>query len=492
MGNEQAIPQQNQANQTGFQAASDSIPVSQSSSQNYLLSDSFIQQSYTYDYKMTVVIRGTRKTGKTTLITRMRGFPFDPEYQATPSNETTEIPWKSPSRENILVSALDTVEHSLSKTNSKKSKGSSQMDAANVDTLEKADAVVIMIDNRSDESIDLAEKLIINSPDNLPLAVFSNFMDLEDSSPLIPTKLMQYMGRFYFIPGSLKVNQGLIELSKWLALPLLSAKAKHAYSLQLQSEQEAKDLEAGFNKYTLDFLDLNTALSHLKSAKKENSQTTTNSSASATIEHGHTYKKAYQRRPLRRTQQNNSTKENQQKTTTISNVQDQNSKISTQNTKSADDSFWDDDDNDNTKSANSTRVLKKRVVKKSLSNPDDDEDEVIKPNPLVKPLRSSSNQISFQNRVVQQTVTISTNTNINASSSQENETTKRRKVIKRRSTNPTVSQQQVQQQTQQNQQPHLVVRRKKKVVRHSQSNNNDTVNTTSADNEPSVDGYESF
>lgn len=490
MGNEQAVPQQNQGNQTGFQGASDSIPVSQNSSQNYLLSNSFIQQSFTPDYKIAIVIRGPRKTGKTTLITRMRGFAFDPEYQATPSIETTEIPWRSPARENILVAAWDTVEHFLPQLDSK-----IQLDATNVDTIEKADAVVIMIDNRSEESINLAEKLIINAPDNLPLAVFSNFMDLDNSSPLIPSKLMQYMGRFFFIPGSLKTNQGLVELSKWLTLPLLAAKAKHAYSLHLSSEQETKALEDRFSKYTLDFLDLKTAISHINNSKKENSSAAGNSSSSASNEHGHTYKKAYQRRPLRRTQQNNnSTKETQQKTA-ANNSQGQNSIQTTQNTKSAEDSFWDDDDT-NTKSNNTTRVVKRRVVRKT-SNENDEEDEIIRPNPLVKPRKSSTNQIILQNNSSQPTISTPTSTSTsNLNSSQETETTKRRRIVKRKSTG--ISQQQPPQQTQpqqQSQQPqqvqqqsHTVVRRKKKVVRHSQNNDTETV----TGNEQSVDGYESF
>ena len=473
MGNEQAVPQQNQGNQTGFQGSSGSIPVSSNSSQNYLLSDSFIQQSFIPDYKITIVIRGTRKTGKTTLITRIRGFAFDPEYQATPSIETTEIPWRSPEHENILVAAWDTVEHCIPKIDS-----SSMDDATNIDTIEKADAVVIMIDNRSDESVDLAEKLIINAPDNLPVAVFSNFMDIENSSPLIPTKLMQYMGRFFFIPGSLKTNQGLIELSKWLTLPLLSAKAKHAYSLHLSLDQETKEIEAKFYKNTLEFLDLSSALSHIKNSNKENSSTASNSST--LNEHERTYKKAYQRRPLRRTQQNNNSSRESQQNATKNNTVTQNFSVSKQNSKTAEDSFWDDDDDANSKAntnTKSTRVIKRRVVKK-VSNEGDDENEIIKPNPLVKPLKTSTNQTNLQNKTPQQTTVPST----------ESEPTKRRKIIKRKSANPGVSQQQ----QQQVQQPHIV-KRKKKVIHHTQNNNNNNNSTEDISrNEPSVDGYESF
>lgn len=486
MGNEQAIPQQNQGNQTGFQGASERAAISSNSSYN--ISGSFSSNSFLPDYKIVIVVRGTRKTGKTTLITRIRGFPFDNEYQTTPSNEVTDIPWRSPAQENILVSAWDTVEHCNTQINS--NDATSQQDATTVNTLEKADAVVIMIDNRFEESIDLAEKLIIEAPDNLPLAVFSNYMDLENSSPLIPTKLMQYMGRFFFIPGSLKTNQGLIELSKWLTLPLLNAKAKVAYSSYLSSEQECKDLEASFSKYTADFLNLSTALTHIKSEKKS----TDSSSNQTQSEHGHIYKKAYQRRPLKRAQQSSSSiKDNNSQ----NNTQAQNATVKSQNSKSTEDSFWDDDDdtdknNTSTNSINKTnsKVIRRRVVKKNSNssssnniNEDNDNDEIIRPNPLVKPLKSSTNKIQQQNSSTEPTTEVT-----QASTPQENDTTKRRRIIKRKSQSGIV-QQQTQQQQPQQQKPSTVVRRKKKIVHHTQ---NTVVPEIETGNEQAVDGYESF
>jgi GTPase SAR1 family protein len=42
---------------------------------------------------MKVVLRGARRTGKTSLLRRLQGQPVPPEYAATPEIETAVIRW---------------------------------------------------------------------------------------------------------------------------------------------------------------------------------------------------------------------------------------------------------------------------------------------------------------------------------------------------------------------------------------------------------------
>lgn len=212
------------------------------------------------DHELLIVIRGLRKTGKTTLVTRMRGFPFNENYDATNCLEATEIPWFSPQNENVNVTAWDVVENALLPLDS--SRKMDLPDATTVDTLKRADGLIILIDTNFSDTVQLAEKLIREAPTELPIVVFSNFGDLPDFSPVIPEPLMRFMGRFYFIPGSLKTNQGLVELSKWLAVPLIASKRRLYYNMFKALDEDLMTLSLEYTTTAEFFVELDSAKEH--------------------------------------------------------------------------------------------------------------------------------------------------------------------------------------------------------------------------------------
>ncbi|KAH0793002.1 hypothetical protein GPJ56_003053 [Histomonas meleagridis] len=105
-----------------------------------------------------------------------------------------------------------------------------------------------MIDHRSQESINYAEKIISQAPEDIQIIVFSNFYDDHSTRPLIPEPLVYYLKRFSYVAGSLKTNSGLKELFNWLQLPLLSTKRKVYSTLFRFSDESLRSFQiSSFN-----------------------------------------------------------------------------------------------------------------------------------------------------------------------------------------------------------------------------------------------------
>ena len=119
-----------------------------------------------YDFESLIVIRGERQTGKTTLVSRMKGQNFNPTYTPTPSLEVFQFPWKLNSSHcnNVMISIWDVVEHSIAQPNNDSNPSTPPADAQTIDTLKRANGLVILIDSRKETSIDLAEKIICEAP----------------------------------------------------------------------------------------------------------------------------------------------------------------------------------------------------------------------------------------------------------------------------------------------------------------------------------------
>jgi hypothetical protein len=171
-----------------------------------------------FEYESVILVRGSGRSGKSTLVSRMRGRPFDPSYSQTPAPLCFSIPWKSDSGQAVNLKVWD-VPESYFAANPRRLR-----DPAAAETLRTATGLVVLIDSRDRQSVKLCGSLLSEAPETLQIVVFSNFADEPDVAPLIPEPLRRYIGCFYFIPGSLKTNRGLIELSKWIRLPLIAAK----------------------------------------------------------------------------------------------------------------------------------------------------------------------------------------------------------------------------------------------------------------------------
>lgn len=118
----------------------------------------------------------------------------------------------------------------------------------------RANGLMIFIDSRVEESINFADQLLQSSPLDLPICVFSNFLEEEDISPEIPLVLQKHIGRFHYIPGSLKTKQGLHQLSKWIKLPYISSKRQQFMDLYKAYDEEfrekAKEFYSNADKFT--------------------------------------------------------------------------------------------------------------------------------------------------------------------------------------------------------------------------------------------------
>jgi hypothetical protein len=90
-----------------------------------------------------------------------------------------------------------------------------------------------MVDPRTQESVTYALRVIEETPSNLPVLLFANFQDVPDIPDIGPT-FARFSDRCVQIPSSMVTNLGLVELSRWLDLPL----AARVYRVYLQLHQE--------------------------------------------------------------------------------------------------------------------------------------------------------------------------------------------------------------------------------------------------------------
>ena len=214
-------------------------------------------------HDLLIIVRGQRSTGKTSLINAMKGEEFNKEYEPTPFLDSCEIPFKSEifNNEPVNIKVWDTVEKALIPPDTPNP--TEYPDASTIDTYKRADGLVIVIDSRHEDTIQIADTVIENAPIDLPILVFSNFQDEDDTNPLVPKTLQSRIGRFTFLPGSLKTGQGLIELSHWLKIPYVFSKKKQYQNLLKMASEDLDDLLRSSHETAVNFLDMETAEKHM-------------------------------------------------------------------------------------------------------------------------------------------------------------------------------------------------------------------------------------
>lgn len=181
--------------------------------------------------ELLILIRGGKRTGKTSLLKRMSGRPFSEEYEPSTITQTTTIKWRPQSGQSNIVSItlLDVVSMNPHLTTT--AHGSPQ-------------GIIVMYDPRDSESVNYAVQVIENVPMSIPISLLTNFQDLitADLHPL----LRPFTNRCYPISSSMITNLGLSELSHWLELPL-SLNIFSAYSKLLNySNKETVRLKSMF------------------------------------------------------------------------------------------------------------------------------------------------------------------------------------------------------------------------------------------------------
>ncbi|OHT17006.1 hypothetical protein TRFO_12693 [Tritrichomonas foetus] len=155
--------------------------------------------------ELLILIRGGKRTGKTSLLKRMSGRPVSENYEASTITQTTTIRWKPESKPSTTVSItlLDVV--SMNPRLTTTAHGTPH-------------GIIVIYDPRDSESVTYAAHVIENTPTNIPVALLTNFQDLI-TADLHPT-LRPFTNRCHSIASSMVTNLGLAELSHWLELPL--------------------------------------------------------------------------------------------------------------------------------------------------------------------------------------------------------------------------------------------------------------------------------
>lgn len=194
------------------------------------------QSSIPIFHEILIVIRGSRKTGKTSLLRRMKAIPFQSTYKPTRFLQSSDIIWNPISRPNeaIRIFVWDVVDKALQVDPSIKMT-KQYPDASNTDTLSRADGIIVMYDNRNEDSAQYAASVIQEAPPETPLIVLANFCDEIEHNHVHPV-LTPLENKFYHISTSMKNNIGLAELATWLDYPM-NASLQKLYALHLKDSR---------------------------------------------------------------------------------------------------------------------------------------------------------------------------------------------------------------------------------------------------------------
>ena len=264
MGNEQAIPEKEELPLQKLQQIQNQAKIQ--------------SKPRKFTHEILINIRGQRRTGKTTLVQRMTGGKFNEEYTPTPFLEVSQIPFQPESLKTDILSVkvMDVVEHALIPYDTVKKM--LYPDSTTIDTYKHADGIVVMIDTRHNDTIELAVDIIKNAPLDLPIVVFSNFMDNENVVPTMPDMLQELIGRFTYIPGSLRSNLGLFELSQWLMIPYKFSKKKEYLAMYNMISEELDDDLRESHERAANFISLELARENMpkpptRPVKKESART---------------------------------------------------------------------------------------------------------------------------------------------------------------------------------------------------------------------------
>jgi len=204
-----------------------------------------IKQHTNISHQIIIVLRGSRKTGKTSLLARMKGFPFKSEYKPTPIMQSTELLWTPISSPNdkIKIIVWDVVDHAIQNPNSK----SDLPDATTVDTFSRADGLIVLFDPKNQDSIIYAKSVLDSAPERIPRLVVSNFSDSVDENYSIRDTFDSHLSKAFFLNASMKTNAGLTTIAQWLDLPLhISLKSIYSTLIdQISSDLNSTKLSLG-------------------------------------------------------------------------------------------------------------------------------------------------------------------------------------------------------------------------------------------------------
>ena len=171
-----------------------------------------------------ISVHGSSQSGKTTLVNHMIKVAYSDVYRPTAKMESTQVIWQSVQcpDHHVRVVVWDVVE---------KAKDPSSPDARTVDTISRADGVVVIYDPDDGYSASYALNVLYKIPQSTPVIVLSNFLDLRGNRHKVHPILRSVP--FTQIQTSLKTGIGLDIIALWIDKAVLYNRKK-SLSAQLK------------------------------------------------------------------------------------------------------------------------------------------------------------------------------------------------------------------------------------------------------------------
>ena len=197
-------------------------------------------------FNFKVVVRGDASTGKSTLLRRLRGGTFLPDYMPTSEIKTAHIPWQARSspEDNVMLEVWDVVDRAskrdVSESLTLAHKGDAEagqhtfpLDATVVDVYQNCHAAVFLIDPSKKWTYEYVQRELPLVPEHVPTCILINFRDYPASKRAIRLEEVEadceaaFSGRPFrpfVVETSLLNCYGLSALSTFLHIPFLCLK----------------------------------------------------------------------------------------------------------------------------------------------------------------------------------------------------------------------------------------------------------------------------
>ena len=137
---------------------------------------------------MKIVIRGSRKTGKTSLYRKISGQEWNIPYESTGSIQVNNMRWNFKDHDDVIkLEIWDVVDDAMKSTDKvrksvKRSQTFDSVDSKSINVYNQTDGVIFMMDLRVRSSFDYVAKEILLVPPAIPILIVQNFADSNDAN----------------------------------------------------------------------------------------------------------------------------------------------------------------------------------------------------------------------------------------------------------------------------------------------------------------------
>eukprot|EP01130_Rhizamoeba_saxonica_P011447 TRINITY_DN4757_c2_g1_i4.p1 TRINITY_DN4757_c2_g1~~TRINITY_DN4757_c2_g1_i4.p1 ORF type:complete len:475 (-),score=123.28 TRINITY_DN4757_c2_g1_i4:582-1874(-) len=214
---------------------------------------------------MKIIIRGAKKTGKSSMWNRLIGRSFTEEYTPTPQIQKRDIDWNyKVTHDRIKVEVWDVVDNALEEfadtiitmpdINKKDIKNGSHslglLDATTIDVMRGCNAVVIMVNPQKYRTWKYAKRAIKDIPKHISVLILLNFSDLDGFREVATDEVDQFCNEkgshINYVDTSMKNCYGLKAVKSFLNIPFLVMQRKY---IQEQLDTNEIELNASLNEF---------------------------------------------------------------------------------------------------------------------------------------------------------------------------------------------------------------------------------------------------